>query len=114
MLAVFGDLALVRGDSRDELLEVRLDEAGLVESDQRAPVDALGKLVGGRLNLMRGELATIPVWATSPQCWWETKAKTSGTSFKNKWGQVALFNGCAWLASAVHRSGAGLGRRGPR
>lgn len=56
VLAVFGDLALVRGDSRDELLEVRLDEAGLVESDQRAPVDALGKLVGGRLNLMRGEL----------------------------------------------------------
>ena len=56
MLLLFGDLALVRGDSRDELLEVRLNEAGLVESDQRAPVDALGKLVGGRLNLMRGEL----------------------------------------------------------
>lgn len=56
VLAVFGDLALVRGDSRDELLEVRLDEAGLVEGDQRAPVDALGKLVGRRLDLMGGEL----------------------------------------------------------
>lgn len=56
VLPVFGDLALVRGDSRDELLEVRLDEAGLVEGDQRAPVDALGKLVGGRLDLMGGEL----------------------------------------------------------
>lgn len=56
MLLLFGDLALVRGDSRDELLEVRLDEAGLVESDQRAPVDALSKLVGRRLDLMGGKL----------------------------------------------------------
>lgn len=56
MLPVFGGLALVHGDSRDQLLEVRLDEAGLVEGDQRSPVDALGKLVGRRLDLMGGEL----------------------------------------------------------
>lgn len=56
VLLVFGGLALVRGDSRDQLLEVSLDEAGLVEGDQSAPVDALGKLVGSRLDLMGGEL----------------------------------------------------------
>lgn len=36
VLLVFGGLALVRGDSRDQLLEVSLDEAGLVEGDQSA------------------------------------------------------------------------------
>jgi len=55
-LLLFGDLALVVGDGGRQLLEVRLNEAGLVQSDQRSPVDSLGKLVAGRLNLMAGEL----------------------------------------------------------
>jgi len=57
VLLVFGGLALVRGDSRDQLLEVSLDEAGLVEGDQSAPVDALSQLIRGRLDLMGGELS---------------------------------------------------------
>ena len=56
VLLLFGDLALVVGDGGRQLLEVRLNEAGLVQSDQRSPVDSLGKLVAGRLNLMAGEL----------------------------------------------------------
>ena len=56
MLLLFGDLALVVGDGGRQLLEVRLDEAGLVEGDQSAPVDALSQLIRGRLNLMAGEL----------------------------------------------------------
>ena len=56
MLLLFGDLALVFGDGGDQLLEVRLDEAGLVERDQRAPVDALREFVAGGFNLMAGEL----------------------------------------------------------
>ena len=56
VLLLFGDLALVVGDGGRQLLEVRLDEAGLVEGDQSAPVDALSQLIRGRLNLMAGEL----------------------------------------------------------
>ena len=56
VLLLFGDLALVFGDGGRQLLEVRLDEAGLVEGDQSAPVDALSQLIRGRLNLMAGEL----------------------------------------------------------
>ena len=50
--SLFGWLALVV----DQPLEVCLDEAGLVEGHQRAPVDALGQFVGGRLDLMGREL----------------------------------------------------------
>jgi len=56
VLLLFGDLALVVGDGGRQLLEVRLDEAGLVEGDQSAPVDALREFIGGRLDLMGGEL----------------------------------------------------------
>ena len=56
VLLLFGDLALVVGDGGRQLLEVRLDQAGLVEGDQRAPVDALRQLIRGRLDLMRGKL----------------------------------------------------------
>lgn len=55
-LLLFGDLALVVGDGGRQLLEVRLDQAGLVEGDQRAPVDALREFVAGGFNLMGGEL----------------------------------------------------------
>ena len=41
VLLLFGDLALVAG----ELLELGFDQAGLVEGDQRAPVDALRQFV---------------------------------------------------------------------
>jgi len=51
-LAVFGDLALVAG----ELLELSLNQAGLVQGDQGASVDALRQFVGGRLDLMGSEL----------------------------------------------------------
>ena len=56
VLLLFGDLALVFRDGGRQLLEVRLDQAGLVERDQRAPVDALRQFVGSGLNLMAGEL----------------------------------------------------------
>ena len=62
-LLLFGDLALVFGDGGRQLLEVRLDEAGLVEGDQSAPVDALREFVGGRLDLMAGELSNRVVQA---------------------------------------------------
>jgi len=41
VLLLFGDLALVAG----EFLELGFDQAGLVEGDQRAPVDALRQFV---------------------------------------------------------------------
>ena len=63
VLLLFGDLALVVGDGGRQLLEVRLDEAGLVEGDQSAPVDALREFVGGRLDLMAGELSNRVVQA---------------------------------------------------
>jgi len=56
VLLLFGDLALVFGDGGDQLLEVRLDEAGLVERNQRAPVDALREFIAGGFNLMASEL----------------------------------------------------------
>lgn len=63
VLLLFGDLALVFGDGGRQLLEVRLDEAGLVERDQRAPVDALRQFVGSGFNLMGGELSNRVVQA---------------------------------------------------
>jgi len=56
VLLLFGDLTLVLRDGGRQLLEVRLDQAGLVERDQRPPVDALRQFVGSGLNLMAGEL----------------------------------------------------------
>ena len=56
VLLVFSYLALVVCDCGRQLLELRIDEAGLVERNQRAPVDALRQFVGSRLDLVRSEL----------------------------------------------------------
>jgi len=56
VLLVFSCLALVVCDCGRQLLELRIDEAGLVERNQRAPVDALRQLVRSRLDLMRSKL----------------------------------------------------------